>query len=127
MAEFFANMIPYVALMWALALVCFTQSLLRDFFKDNDIIHLIGPLGSLLFVVLFLILPIRTCLNRCCKNETEEAEEKYDEIVHTFHTDYDCENPVTKKDGMKRLMERKIAMATGEDKQKLMVQMQGYN
>lgn len=121
MAEFFANMIPYVALMWALALVCFTQSLLRDFFDRTDLKHLYAPLSSLLFVALFLILPIRTCLNRCCKSETVEAEEKYDEIYHTFHTDYDCENPVTKKDGMKRMMERKIAMATGEDKQKLMV------
>jgi hypothetical protein len=87
----------------------------------------LGPLGALLFVVLFLILPIRTCLIRCCKKETEEAEEKYEEVFHTFATDYDCENPVTKKDGMNRLIKRKIAMASGENKQKLMVQMQGYN
>jgi hypothetical protein len=78
-------------------------------------------------VGIFLLLPIRSCLNRCCKGEAAEAPQLYDQIFHTFPTDYDRENPVTKKDGMRRMMEKKISMASGEERQRLMMMMQGYN
>jgi hypothetical protein len=77
---------------------------------------LLGPLGALGFVGLFLLLPIRSCLNRCCKGQAAEATNFYENVFHTFPTDYDRENPVTKMEGMKRLMEKKISMASGEEK-----------
>ena len=121
MPEFFANMVPYVAFLWSLELVLFFYTIQKDNFNSKNIKNLLGPLGALGFVGLFLLLPIRSCLNRCCKGKAAEARDYYENVFHTFPTDYDRENPVTKKEGMKRLMEKKISMASGEERQRLML------
>lgn len=53
------------------------------------------------------------------------ADKTYDEVSDGFQTDYDIENPVTKTDGIIRMMEKKLnAAGTEEEKQELKAQMQ---
>lgn len=37
------------------------------------------------------------------------ADKTYDEISDEFQTDYDIENPITKTEGLRRMMEKKLA------------------
>jgi len=43
--------------------------------------------------------------------DIEEANKSYKNLVSTFPTDYDKENPLTKKEGNKRWLEMQIAEA----------------
>ena len=44
------------------------------------------------------------------------AEKTYDEISDNFITDYDIENPISKSEGIVRMMEKKLANATEDEK-----------
>lgn len=44
------------------------------------------------------------------------ADKTYNEISDNFVTDYDIENPITKTEGIIRMMEKKLEGASEEDK-----------
>lgn len=43
------------------------------------------------------------------------AKETYEQVFAEFPTDYDRENPVTKNEGLLRIMEKKMASASSEE------------
>lgn len=43
------------------------------------------------------------------------AAKTYDQVSDDFQTDYDIENPVTKTEGIIRMMEKKLANAGSEE------------
>ncbi len=69
-------------------------------------------LASLLGIILtaiFLLIPVRTLINSLVpKNMALLNESVYSEQMLGFYTDYDKENPVTRKDGCLRVLKAKI-------------------
>ena len=66
-------------------------------------------------MILFLLLPIRSIINSCYRNDQAEAAKTFKEVVKNFQQHYDVENPVTKSEGLLRLMELRISSAETED------------
>jgi uncharacterized protein YbaA (DUF1428 family) len=64
MAKFFANFIPFIALLWSLDSVIVYNILYKEVFYIHSIRKVAPSLACILFVILFLILPIRTLINR---------------------------------------------------------------
>ena len=116
MAKFFANFIPVIALLWALDSVLVYRVLYREVFYITSLVKVGPSLGCIIFVILFLVIPIRTMINNCFKNQSAMADKTYDEISDNFVTDYDIENPISKTEGIIRMMEKKLANASEEDK-----------
>jgi len=96
---FFANLMPFIAFFWALSLALFYNTLFRDTFKESSSIAkrdtvLWTVLG---FCVFFLLIPVRTIINRFIKKPYDGSGAKwYEELISQFSTDYDRENPITK-------------------------------
>ena len=124
MAKFFANTLPYIAMLWSVVLLLFYRTLYRDLFGNTDFSKVIPPLAAVVLAGILLILPIRTCINKCHAQDFANATEQYDQVFADFPTDYDRENPVTKNEGLLRIMEKKISSASSEEeKLKLRAQM----
>ena len=66
-------------------------------------------LGCLIFALILILMPIRSCINKCYEDQRAIARETYDQKFAEFPTDYDRENPVTKNEGLVRIMEKKLA------------------
>lgn len=111
MAQFFANFIPIMALMWALDAVLVYRILYREIFYITSFVKVGPSLACIIVVIIFIFVPVRTMINNCFKNHTTEAEKSYDEVFANFLTDYDCENPMSKSQGMLRIMEKKLSSA----------------
>jgi hypothetical protein len=96
---FFANLMPFIAFFWALSFALFYNTLFRDIFNDGSSL---AKRNAVLFTVLafcifFLIIPVRTIINRFIKKPFDGAGAKwYDELISQFSTDYDRDNPITK-------------------------------
>jgi hypothetical protein len=62
---------------------------------------------ALVFALLCILCPVRLIIQRFCISDwdIEDANKKYSTLVTTFPTDYDKENPLTKKEGEKRWLE----------------------
>ena len=69
----------------------------------------------MLFTIFLILLPIRTFINRCSEDINSKEKRTYDELFVDFTSDYDRENPVTKNEGMIRIMEKKIQSAKNEE------------
>ena len=124
MAKFFANFIPFVALLWALDSVIVYRILYREIFYIKSM-QKVGPsLASILFVVFFLFIPVRSFINWLFRNQQATADKSYEQVADDFLSDYDIENPVTKTEGILRVMEIKMNQAgTEEEKQAIKQQM----
>lgn len=109
MAKFFANFLPFVALLWALDSILVYRVLYREIFYINSLVKVGPSLACIIFVILFILVPVRTLINNCFKNQQAMADKTYDEISDEFQTDYDIENPITKTEGLRRMMEKKLA------------------
>ena len=70
MAKFFANFLPFIALLWALDLLIVYRILYRDIFFITDVRKLIPSFVCIGFVGLFIFSPIRTCINSCFAGQT---------------------------------------------------------
>lgn len=116
MAKFFANFLPFIALLWALDSILVYRVLYREVFYISSIIKVGPSLGCIVFTILFIALPIRTLINNCFKGDQAMAEKGYDEVSDNFITDYDIENPISKSEGIIRMMEKKLANASEEEK-----------
>lgn len=117
MAMFFANFMPIIALMWALDSVLVYRVLYREVFYITDLRKSGPSIACIVFALLYIFVPVRTLINSCFKN-TAEADKTYDEVYSKFITDYDCENPMTKSEGMIRIMEKKLSSADISEEEK---------
>jgi len=123
MVKFYANLVPYIALLWALDSILVFRRLYNDVFYIQNIIKLLPSRACIGFAILFLILPIRTMINTCHEGQIAIANIDYDEAMNSFLTDYDMENPITKNDGMVRKMEKRLASKDiSEDERKALQQ-----
>lgn len=107
LAQFISNMIPYFTLLWALSYVLIFDEMIQKQEGERDIVRLIVPLATIGFNILFIILPFRTIINICSRDDNLlDADQKvnYSDIFHRFTYDYDRENPVTKREGFLRIM-----------------------
>lgn len=84
MAKFFANFIPIIALLWALDLLLVFRILYRNIFYIVNPSKLVPSFVCIGFVILFIMLPIRTCINSCYAGESAEANKTYDEVCSDF-------------------------------------------
>lgn len=126
MATFFANMMPYVVLMQAGAYCWFMITLsggraLKDSAAAAE--NNSGAGAAALLIALGCVLcPWRTCIGRCggTADVNEDVKTTYNERVLYFPTDYDRENPLTKKQGDLRVLSIQIAEAEkGGDKEQV--------
>jgi hypothetical protein len=118
MAKFFANFIPIIALMWALCSILVYRILYREIFYITSFVKVGPSLACIIVVIIFMLVPVRTMINNCFKNQTAEADKTYDEAFADFLTDYDCENPMSKSEGMLRIMEKKLTSSDMSEEQK---------
>lgn len=100
---FFANLVPMIALLWALSMALFYNKGLKTYLEDdpnND--RLIPVWITLGFAFLFNLVPIRTMINKSFETTqyTGIGARYYDQLVMNFRSDYVRENPVTKKQGL---------------------------
>ena len=109
MVKFFANMVPYIALLWALDSILVFRRLYREVFYITNIVKVFPSLGCIVFAIIYILIPVRTMINNCYENQGATAEKTYDEVMNNFITDYDMENPITKNEGMLRKMEKRLA------------------
>ena len=123
MATFFANLIPYIALIWALSLALFYRRLFLDFsekhFDFDDSNLKIIPMWTMLGFCGLFILVINNCIKLCViKTDIDTASsETYDKACLTFSTDYMRENPVTKEVGIMKLFDELIKHEGDKEKQ----------
>ncbi len=69
MAKFFGSLLPFFALLWAIDLLLFYRTLYRELFGITELTKLIPPLGAIGVAILLILLPIRTCINKCYEDE----------------------------------------------------------
>ncbi len=79
MALFFANLIPYFAFLWSLSLLLFYRTLYHDVFElKQPFTKTLPALACLIFALILLLLPIRSCINKCYQGRQGVARETYD-------------------------------------------------
>ena len=123
MATFFANLMPYAGLMWAISFAFFTERLKHTildqkttifapgsgYLDKGDLMRHEGTFATfvvVLFAALCIICPCRLIIQACCVTEGDrELATPYSKMSTSFPTDYDRENPLTKKEGNKRIIE----------------------
>lgn len=129
MATFFANGLPYIGFLWAIAFALFVELIMKYSLKqqssllkpmadenENDLMSKgaqIFPIVALLFAVLCILCPIRLIIQMFCLKtyDIEDSNKKYSSRISTFPTDYDKENPLTKKRGEERWLDIQIKEA----------------
>ena len=65
MAKFFASFIPIIALIWALDSFLVYRILYSDVFHIRILQKASPSLACLILVIIFLIIPVMTIINRC--------------------------------------------------------------
>jgi len=70
MAKFFANFIPVIALMWALDSVLVYRVLYREVFYIKSLVKVGPSLACIVFAIVFMLVPVRTMINNCYKNQS---------------------------------------------------------
>mmetsp|Transcript_17892 Transcript_17892/g.30406 ORF Transcript_17892/g.30406 Transcript_17892/m.30406 type:complete len:316 (+) Transcript_17892:1730-2677(+) len=121
MASFFANFMPWIIFVWTISYFIFLERIeagyefLSEIRRGGDIdikqvvisakMHY-RPQIAMIFVAVCLITPIRSFINRMVdENEALDQDKAYQDLCHTFPSDYDKENPLTSKKGQMRLIE----------------------
>ena len=149
MASFFANFMPWIVLTWAIAFLVFLSKISNSYeyltegyqdlnnMSDEEVKEFVisstasaAPGAAIGIVVFCLILPVRSCISRLIDSDKAlECDKNYVDIVETFPTDYDKENPLTIKQGQIRLLELQIkkAEASGDEDTVKMLQAQKEN
>mmetsp|Transcript_47296 Transcript_47296/g.34584 ORF Transcript_47296/g.34584 Transcript_47296/m.34584 type:complete len:123 (+) Transcript_47296:87-455(+) len=61
---FMANLLPYMALLWSVTLILFFNTLYARYYSEYTF-YLLGPIIVLTISLIFVLLPIRSCINRC--------------------------------------------------------------
>ena len=118
MVKFFANLVPYIALLWALDSILVFRKLYREVFYITNIVKVFPSIACIAFAILFILIPVRTIINNCHDDAGAMANKTYDEAMNGFLTDYDMENPITKNEGMLRKMEKRLASSDISEEEK---------
>jgi hypothetical protein len=70
MAIFFANLVPWIAFLWALSMALFYRNIFRDVFsrKEEALDRRMTPLWVILgLTVAFIVFPVQTIIDLCLK------------------------------------------------------------
>jgi len=78
MAKFFANLLPYIAMLWSVVLVLIYRTLYKEVFGLENVEKIAPPLAAVGLAGLLILLPIRTCINKCFSDEGTIAKKTYD-------------------------------------------------
>lgn len=124
MVKFFANLVPYIALLWALDSILVFRKLYREVFYITNIVKVFPSIACIAFAILFILIPVRTIINNCHEDMNAVAQKNYDEVMNGFLTDYDMENPITKNEGMLRKMEKRLASSDISEEERKQLQQQ---
>lgn len=149
MATFFANFMPVILVVWAIAYTTFITEINRTYADDFSREHAKdGGIGggddrdgavvaeeklsdadasgslaeAVLFIsICFLLCPVRTLIYKFKKEVEEESNAPYKDMALTFPSDYDMENPLTMSEGKTRRMDIAIeqAVASGVDEEQI--------
>jgi len=120
MATFFANMMPLILVIWAIAYKVFVERINEDFSEKFSLYHdyeyekINGSevetkegklsyrddtpgiaVSCLTLAVLFIFFPVRTIIQNSIPDVEEESDDVYEKVALTFPSDYDKENPLT--------------------------------
>lgn len=135
LVHFFANLLPWMTFLWGVSTVFFTNNLQRNYneayesqqggiidesAEDNNPTQEITWVNFLPLIVtsVYILLPIRSLINKLFGEGEEDEVQPYKNNFMAFMTDYDRANPVTKKDGVIRLLNaRKELMQEEFDKE----------
>ena len=113
---------PYIGLLWAISFAAFIELIqTRNLKQKTSILNPLAdvqdigkqyvgkdaqmfPVVSLLLAVVCILCPFRLIIQKYCIMDwdIEEANKRYSNLVTSFPTDYDKENPLTKKKGDER-------------------------
>jgi len=124
MVKFFANLVPYMALLWSLDSILVFRRLYREVFYITNIVKVFPSLACIVFAIIYMLIPVRTIINNCHDDESAIAAKSYDEVMNGFLTDYDMENPITKNEGMLRKMEKRLASSDISEEERKALQQQ---
>jgi len=78
MPTFFASLVPFFALIWSLDLLLFYRTLFNELFQKPETSKVAPALGILIFTIILILLPVRSCINRCHEGDQAQAIETYD-------------------------------------------------
>ena len=120
MATFYANFLPYIVLIQTIAMFFFMKKLTEDkdlkkyFPKQSG-----GPedpraagVFAIVIAIICLCCPFRTYINKSAdEHSVLEDETRYEQKFLQFQSDYDRENPLTKKSGGIRVIDLRIKLA----------------
>lgn len=103
MVQFFANLLPFIALIWSLSLCLFNMSLYENFVEEQELKKFIVPLAMIALCGFFILFPVRTVINKCNSNQGKSYDNSdYVDFYDKFPTDYERENPVTRSHGLQK-------------------------
>ena len=122
--KFYANTVPYMALLWSLDSILVFRRLYRDVFYITNIVKVFPSLACIVFAIIYILIPVRTMINNCHDEESAIAAKPYDDVMNGFLTDYDMENPITKNEGMLRKMEKRLASSDISEEERKALQQQ---
>ena len=112
-ALFFANAMPYFVFLYGFANWYWVRWL-----RGENEVGEISVWTSLAYV----ILPIRTLLDKCSEDTSRDDKITYDMSKAVFPTDYDRQNPVTKKDANIQYLKDLEKMSEGDETEKTQIQ-----
>ena len=127
MATFFANFMPFVLVVWGISFLVFVQKIHAAFWDEyyssqansedqyidanvmtqedfenlaeSDPSSAYGAV-ALIFALICFVLPFRSLLDCMFNSEEADDDRQYKKVCHTFSSDYDRENPLTKQKGV---------------------------
>lgn len=107
-------MLPWFALIWSLSYLVFFRTMQEQRGPlDNNQENIFIPLATLILVCIFILFPVRTLIMKCIE-ERDVEEAKYEDHDDKFVTDYDRENPITKKEGEVRFLNELLKKASAD-------------
>jgi hypothetical protein len=72
MANFFANLLPYIAFLWALSLALFYRTIMTAMSGEGEV--KVIPMWAMLgYCGLFIILPVRHWINKYIKSRKDKG------------------------------------------------------
>jgi hypothetical protein len=136
MPKFFANLLPYFIWLYALSNFLFIGRVENEYqieYADtanelNDSEANIMPLVMFAIISFYIFFPVRLLINKCQSDDSVLLDDTdYNNVFLDFYTDYDRENPVTKKAGTLRMIEERMKKDAGgelteDDKKNLEIQ-----
>jgi Skp family chaperone for outer membrane proteins len=110
MIHFFSNIVPYFILFWSISNFVFIKNVVEQYnetYEDEANNSYNIAIAGMAIVGIYIAFPVRTIINKCFDDNKEDEFSPYKDNYMNFLTDYDRENPVTKKKGMMRLIDSK--------------------